>query len=139
MIIANFQVHHVLKAYSQQLADGPRSSKPRANKTPGQKDEVTFSSESKKRLLTDKITQEILSQFKNGGDLGQTGQKILDQLSQEYGQPLEVLTSKDQGMAFVAVGNDPEQGKQALSPEETEQLKKRLFDITQATVYNDLI
>lgn len=139
MIISNFQVHHILKAYSQQLADGSRVSKAKTSKNASQKDEVSISSESKKRLLTDKITQEIMSQFKNGEELSQTGRRILNQLSLEYGQPLEIAYNDEQGVVFSIPDPTDGQARKALSTPENEHLRKRLFDITQSTIYNDLV
>jgi len=139
MIITNFQVHHILKSYSRQLADGTRASKAKVDNRTAQKDEVTISSESKKRLLADKITQEIMNQFNNADELSQNGKEILDRLSQEYGQPLEINYSSEQGMSFAVSDGNGGQEPRPLSSAENDQLKKRLFDITQSTVYNDLL
>ena len=101
MIIGDFQVQHVLRSYSRQLADGSRASKGKVDKRTAQKDEVTISVESKKRLLADKITAEIMTQFSKGSELTQTGRRHLDRLSREYGQPLELSYIEEQGMVFV--------------------------------------
>ena len=139
MIIGDFQVQHVLRSYSRQLADGSRVSKGKVDKRTAQKDEVTISAESKKRLLADKITTEIVNQFSNGSELTQTGLDILDRLSREYGQPLQLSHNEEQGMVFVVPDETGGQGTRILSGPENEQLKKKLFDITQSTVYNDLV
>jgi len=135
MEIINFHVQHILRAYSQQLADGSRVSRGKVNKNPVQKDEVTISTESKKRLLVDKIALGIIDQFSNGSEISKTGREILDRLSQEYGQPLEV-SSNDGGMVFKVLDKTNGQGVKFLSPQENDQLKKRLFDIAQSIVYN---
>ena len=138
MHITNFQVQHILRSYSRQLADGSRVSKGKPNKNTAQKDEVNISAESKKRLLADKITQELMSQFTNGFELNQTGRDILDRLSQEYGHPLEVSHMDGQGMVFKVSDGENGGTTRLLSTPENEHLKKRLFDMTQSTVYNDL-
>ena len=139
MIIGDFHVQHVLRSYSRQLADGSRVTKGKVDKKTAQKDEVTISAESKKRLLADKITREIITQFSNGSELTQTGRDILDRLSREYGQPLQLSFSAQQGMSFIVPDETGGQGTRVLSGTENEELKKRLFDITQSTVYNDLV
>jgi hypothetical protein len=138
MIIGDFQVQHVLRSYSRQLADGSRVSKVKVENKAIQNDEITLSAESKKRLLADKITREIITQFSNGVEMTSTGRHVLELLSQEVGQPLQLSYSEDQGMFFV-VPDETGQGTRILSEPENETLKKRLFDITQSTVYNDLL
>ena len=139
MIITNFNVQHILRSYSRQLADGSRVSKSKVDKRTAQKDEVSISSESKKRLLADKISNEIISQFTNGSELTETGKNILTRLSQEYGETLELSYSEEQGMVFAVADGGGGEAPKALSAPENDQLKQRLFDITQSTVYNDLI
>ena len=103
-----------------------------------QHDEITLSPESKKRQLADKITREIITQFSNGSEMTPTGRQVLERLSREVGQPLQLSYSEEQGMSFV-VPDETGQGTRVLSGPKNEELKKRLFDITQSTVYNDLL
>jgi len=141
MIITNYQVQHILKAYSQQLSDGSRVSKDRGSRKIVQKDEVTLSQESRKRLTADRIANEIITQLANSSERNETGQEILDRLSQEYGQPLEIASDNGNGgngLAFKVL--DGEKGKTigSLSPTEAEALKKRLIDIARSVVYHHL-
>jgi hypothetical protein len=138
MIIGDFQVQHVLRSYSRQLADGSRVSKANVENKTTQNDEITLSTESKKRLLADKITREIITQFSNGSEVTPTGRHVLDRLSREYGKSLQPSYNEEQGLFFV-VPDETGQGTRVLSGSENEELKKRLFDITQSTVYNDLL
>ena len=138
MIIGDFQVQHVLRSYSRQLVDGSRASRARVENKVTQHDEITLSPESKKRHLADKITREIMTQFSNGTEMTSTGRQVLERLSREVGQPLQTSYSEEQGMFFV-VPDETGQGTRILSGPENEDLKKRLFDITQSTVYNDLL
>jgi hypothetical protein len=139
MIIANFHVQHILKAYSQQLSVRSRVSKDKLNKTVNQNDEVTFSQEGKKMLVIDKISQEIMSQFKNGSERNDTSREILDRLSQEYGHPLDVVSNGEQDISFKILGETEGETERNLSLSENEALKKRLFDITRSVVNDHLI
>jgi len=139
MVITNFQVQHILRAYSQQLSVRSRTSKEKTDKTAVQKDEVMISQESKKRLIADKISNELVAQMVNGSERNETGRKILNRLSQEYGRPLEVENNDGQGVVFKVLSETEERSIESLSSAENEQLKRRLFDITQSFVYNDLI
>jgi hypothetical protein len=138
MVIGNFQVHSVLKAYSQQLSVRSRSSKAKIGKDTTQKDEVTLSQEGKKMLIVDKIMKEIVSQLTNGSERSHTSREILDQLSQEFGHPLEVDTDNGNGITFKVL-NEKGDGAQYLSSAENEELKKKLFDIAQSMVYTNMI
>ena len=139
MVITNFQVQHILRAYSQQLSVRSRASKEKTDKTAVQKDEVMISQESKKRLIADQISQEIVTQLVNGSERNETSRKILNRLSQEYGRPLDVETNDGQGVVFKVLSETEGKATEPLSSAENEQLRKRLFDITQSVVYNDLV
>jgi hypothetical protein len=139
MIISNFHVQQVLKTYSQQLSSRSRSSKERIHKESGQKDEVSLSTESKKMLLVDRIVNETLSRLSNGEDRNETGQAILDQLSREYGRPLDVDSEEGSGMAFKVMNESRRGVVEHLSGRENEELRKRLFDIAHSFVYSQLM
>ena len=139
MIIGNFQVNSVLKAYSQQLSVRSRSSKAKIGKDTTQKDEVTLSQEGKKMLLVDKITKEIVSHLTTGSERSHTSREILDQLSQDFGHPLEVDTDNGNGIAFKVLNEKGDGVTQYLSSAENEELKKKLFDIAQSMVYANLV
>jgi hypothetical protein len=137
MVISNFHVHNILRAYSQQLSDRSRLSKLRSLGSTAQKDEVTLSSESRKRQVADRITNEIIGQLTTGSESTDTTKEILHRLSQEYGQPLDVDPDNGDGIVFRVAGRDETGG--TLPPAENERLRSRLFDITQSIVYNNLL
>jgi hypothetical protein len=137
MVISNFHVHNILRAYSQQLSDRSRLSKLRSLGSTAQKDEVTLSSESRKRQVADRITNELIGQLTTGTEPNDTTKEILHQLSQEYGQPLDVDSDNGDGIVFRIAGRN-ETGA-TLPPAENERLRSRLFDITQSIVYNNLL
>ena len=92
MTITNFDVQQVLRTYHRQLGEKTRLSREKVEKKSVQQDAVTISQESKKKLLTDKITLEIMGQFFNGSERNGTMQEIMNRLSQEHGKPLDVST-----------------------------------------------
>ncbi|MBM4351334.1 MAG: hypothetical protein FJ106_15755 [Deltaproteobacteria bacterium] len=139
MIIGDFHVQHILKAYSQQLSVRSRISKDRVNKQDGQKDEVTLSKESKKMLVVDKIAKELIAQLTNGSRRNETSQAILNRLSQEYGRPLDVASDGGQGIAFKVLGETDGGVKEYLAPAENNQLEKRLYEMTKSFVNEQLI
>lgn len=137
MIITNYHVQHVLRAYSRQLADGPRVSRDKLTKMT-QKDEVTLSAESKKMLMVDKIVNQLILQLRDDQERNETGQEILKRLSQEFGKPLDVGSDNGNGLTFKIL--NPSNGGPAeyVSPAEAEALKKKLFEIARSVVYEKL-
>ncbi len=138
-IIANYQVQNILRAYGQQAGERSRLSKARLQKNMIQNnDQVNLSSESKKRLIADKVTPEIVTQFTNGSAADETSKEILKRLSQEYGKPLEIEIMDGRGLVFKTAGEGQEQKGQYLPPPESEKLKGKLFDIAHSIVYSNL-
>jgi len=138
MIIANYQVQKTLRAYSQQLAERTRLSKTKAQKNVAPKDQISLSPEGKKRLLAEKIATQIITQFATGADLNDTHREILKRLSNEYKFGIEMEIKEGRGLAFKISPGDSPDGPRYLSAEETEKAKRKLFEITQSVVYNNL-
>jgi len=89
-----------------------------------------------KRLLTDRIAQEIINQILAGAERNETSEAIMSQLSKEYGKPLHVGTD-GQNLAFKFLRNGEE--AKNLSPAENAELNKKFIDITKAIVYTNLV
>ena len=139
MILTDYHVQHVLRAYSQQLSVKSRISKEKIAKQIGQRDEVTLSKESRKMLIIDKIAEEIVSQLTNGTPRNETAKAILQRLSQEYGRPLDVASEDGQGMVFRVLSEKNDGVKEYLAPTENNLLKKRLYEVTKSFVNEQLI
>lgn len=137
MIITNYQVQHVLRAYSRQLADGPRATRHKLAKTT-ETDEVTISAESKKMLMVDKIVNQLVLHLSHDPERNETAQEILKRLSHEFGKPLDVGLDNGNGLTFKIL--DPSNGGTAeyVSAAEAEDLKKKLFEIARSVVYDKL-
>jgi hypothetical protein len=139
MTITNFDVQQVLRTYHRQLGERSRLSREKVSKKSVQLDSVTISQESKKRLLTDRLTKEIMNQFLSGSQRNETMGAIMSQLSQEYGKPLDVSTDDGQNLVFRVLSKGNGQEAENLSPAENAQLTKKFIDITKSIVYDNLI
>jgi hypothetical protein len=102
-------------------------------------DFVKISTEARKRYMIEKISQEMVQNLGSGPERNNTAQEILNRLSREYGQPLDVALKEDQGLVFKVLGQDDGQALAALSPADSEQLKTRLMDITKAVISDNLL
>ncbi len=139
MILTDYHVHHVLRAYTQQLSAKSRISKEKLAKQAGQRDEVTISKESKKMLIIDKIAEEIVSQLVSGSPRSETGKAVLERLSKEYGQPLDVTSEDGRGIIFRVLSEESGGFKESLSPEENKFLKQKLFEVTKSFIHEHLV
>jgi len=138
MTITNFDVQQVLRTYHRQLAEKTRLSREKVYRKILQQDSITISQESRRRLLTDRITQQITNQFLSGSERNETMDAIMGQLSQDYGKPLDVSTD-GQNLTFKVLSQGNGKEAENLSPAENEQLNKRFIDITKTIVYDNLV
>ncbi len=139
MVGINFQVQHILRAYSQQLSVRSRTSKEKVTKRADQKDEVTVSTESKKRLMADKITHQIVNRLAEGSERNDTDREILRQLNKQVGRSLDITANNGEGIVIRALSEGDGGSVEPLSPSENDEIKKKLFEITRSIVYNQLI
>jgi len=139
MILTDYPVQHVLRAYSQQHSAKSRISKEKIAKHTGQKDEVTLSKESRKMLIIDKIANEIVAQLTNGSPRNETGKAVLKRLSLEYGRPLDVSSDNGQGMIFKVLSETNGGVNEYLAPAENNLLRQRLYEVTKSFVNEQLI
>lgn len=138
MIITNYQVQSTLRAYGEQLAVKNRFVRATGHRPASPKDQVVLSTESKKRLMAEKISTEIVNQIKTGAELNTTGQQVLSRMAQEYGFPFRIEKQEGRAVAYRVPANGSSEGYRPLSPEETEDLDKKLLEITRSIVYNNL-
>lgn len=139
MILTDYHVQHVLRAYTQQLSTKSRISKEKLAKQAGQRDEVTISKESKKMLIIDKIAEEIVSQLVSGSPRSETGKAVLERLSKEYGQPLDVTSEDGRGIIFRVLSEESGGFNKSLSPEENKFLMQKLYDVTKSFIHEHLV
>jgi len=138
MTITNFDVQQVLRTYHRQLAEKTRLSREKVYRKILQQDSITISQESRRRFLTDRITQEITNQFLSGAERNETMEAIMGQLSQDFGKPLDVSTD-GQNLVFKVLSKGNGKEPENLSPAENEELNKRFIDITKTIVYDNLV
>jgi hypothetical protein len=139
MVITSYHIQNILRTYSHQLSEGTRLARSRKVDSAGRNDFVKISTEARKRFMVEKISQEIVQNLGNGLERNDTTREILDRLSQEYGQPLDVALKEDQGLVFQIKGRDSGQDPDTLSPADSAQLKTRLMDITKAVISDNLL
>ncbi len=139
MVITSYHIQNILRTYSQQLSEGTRLARNRKMDRVDRDDLVKISTEARKRYMIEKISQEMVQNLGSGLERNNTAEEILNRLSREYGQPLDVDLKEDQGLVFKIKGRDDGQVPESLSPAASEQLKTRLMDITKAVISDNLL
>jgi hypothetical protein len=139
MVITSYHIQNILRTYSQQLSEGSRLARTRKMDGVDRNDFVKISTEARKRYMIEKISQEMVQNLGSGLERNNTAEEILNRLSREYGQPLDVDLKADQGLVFKIRGRDDGQVPESLSPAASEQLKTRLMDITKAVISDNLL
>jgi hypothetical protein len=139
MVITSYHIQNILRTYSQQLSEGTRLARTRKMDRVDRDDLVKISTEARKRYMIEKISQEMVQNLGSGLERNNTAEEILNRLSREYGQPLDVDLKEDQGLVFKIKGLDDGQVPESLSPAASEQLKTRLMDITKAVISDNLL
>jgi hypothetical protein len=138
MVITSYHIQNILRTYSQQLSEGTRLARTRKMDRVDRNDLVKISTEARKQYMIEKISQEMVQNLGSGLERNNTAQEILNRLSQEYGQPLDVALLENQGLIFQ-IRQDSSPVRETLSPADSEQLKTRLMDITKTVVSNNLL
>jgi hypothetical protein len=139
MVITSYHIQNILRTYSQQLSEGTRLARTRRIDKVDRNDFVKISTEARKRYMIEKISQEMVQNLGSGLERNNTAEEILNRLSQEYGQPLDVALKEDQGLVFKIKGQDSGPVSGTLPAADSEQLKTRLMDITKAVISNNLL
>ncbi len=136
-MISPIYTQQALKAYNLQLSMRPRISKSQTN-TLASRDVISISKESREKSIAAKISQEIVNNLAKNSPRNETADEVMSQLSQTYGQLLEVEEKAGEGLVFRVVSEKKGEPPRSLSKEENEKIKQKLIDITQNIVYRNL-
>ncbi len=142
MGITTYQVQNILRTYGKQLSRGKKKPRltPDSLKARAIADQVNISSDAKRRQVINKITQEIIGQLT--GQIQSRGpleKEALSRLSKEYGRPLEVFEDRDGNVRFAVVDGRQRTIVEELSSEESQELSRRLSEITKAIVDENMV
>lgn len=144
MTITSFQVQNILRTYARQLSRGQRLARNRAAQEQQAGDQISISVEARRRQVIEKITSEIVAGIGSRipgmrENMGGIEEQALEQLSQEYGKPLNLGTNESTGQLVFRI-MDLETGEvTSLGQEESAKLQDRLYAITQEIIDKNMI
>ena len=141
MTITTYQVQNILRTYGKMLGR-----KRNVNQSPDSAssatplDKIDISSEAKRRQVINEIAQEIIGQVtSNPQRQNQVEKEALTELSQEYGQSLEVFQNRDGSLRFAVLDSDNKTIVQELTAEQNQQLEERFSEIAKAIVDRNMV
>lgn len=131
MTITSYQIQNVLRTYGRQLLRGKLRNRT-AQDLNGSGSEGTLTREAKRKQVIDQIAKEVLRKITLEGVFSDTGKEALAKLSQEIGQPLEIIPAIEGDWEFSLIpASEPALVmKEAIAPSNSEALKERLYQIT---------
>lgn len=131
-----------MRTYGKQLG---RARKPKTQAADAQgatgADKIDVSHNARRRQVISKIAQEIISQITTQSvqERNPLEKDALEQLSQEYGRPLEVFRNGDGSLTFAEIDPVAKKIIKELPVEQSQELNQRFEEITGAIVNQNMI
>ncbi len=141
MTITTYQVQNILRTYGKMLGrkkNVDQASDSASSATP--LDKIDISSGAKRRQVINEIAQEIIGQVtSNPQKQNQVEKEALTELSQEYGQSLEVFQNRDGSLRFVVLDSEAKDIVQELTQEENQKLEERFSELAKSIVDRNMV
>ena len=129
MQIPSYQIQNVLKVYSRQLSQGKilsRNKFSQANKISA--DNVTLSSEGKRKAIIDKVAANIVDKIITEGPKEKSEERITSQIEQELGKKINFSKEKNQ-FTYTVIDENNEKVTHTLSVEDSNFIVKRMTEL----------
>lgn len=129
MQIPSYQIQNVLKVYSRQLSQGKilsRNKFSQANKISA--DNVTLSSEGKRKAIIDKVAASIVDRIITEGPKEKSEEKITSQIEQELGKKINFSKDKNQ-FTYTVIDENNEKITHTLSVEDSNFIVRRMTEL----------
>jgi KaiC/GvpD/RAD55 family RecA-like ATPase len=89
--------------------------------------------------MADRIAHQIIHRLAESSERTDTDREILRQLCKEFGRTLDVAADNGEGIVIRALNEEKGGRAESLPPSESNEIKKKLYEITRSIVYNQLI
>lgn len=139
MTITNYHIQNVIRAYGQQISRNHNLNKVQQNEEQEQLDRISISAEAKKRQVVKDIASEVIDRLTHKQNWSGFEREILNKLSQEYGRPLDIQKEETgSNIIFKVIDEKDREVVKCLSFEDSEYLQKRLFELTELVVQENI-
>lgn len=139
MNITNYHIQNVIRAYGQQISRNHNLNKVQLTEEQEQLDHISISAEAKKRQVVKDIASEVIDRLTHKQNWSGFEREILNKLSQEYGRPLDIQKEETgSNIIFKVIDEKDREVVKCLSFEDSEYLQKRLFELTELVVQENI-
>ncbi|MDQ7838077.1 MAG: DVU0524 family FlgM-associated protein [Thermodesulfobacteriota bacterium] len=139
MTITNYHIQNVIRAYGQQISRTHNLNKVQRTEEQEQLDRISISAEAKKRQVIKDIASEVIDKLTHKQNWSGFEREILNKLSQEYGRPLDIQKEETgSNIIFKVIDEKDREVVKCLSFEDSEYLQKRLFELTELVVQENM-
>jgi hypothetical protein len=141
MTITSHQIQNVLRTYGKQLKRGMRLNRIKSVETGQPVDKLEISAEARRRQVVERVASEMVYRLSEpeAGTEG-VGRDIMNELSQDYGQPLALsYNSSEGGFDFMVVDSESGEIVNEVDPEEKDKLNQLLLEITRQKVDQTMV
>ncbi len=134
MHISGYHVHNVLRAYGKQLSLSRRGVHSKSQMPPEQTDNITISTEARRRTVIEKVTADIVERVVRTGPRDLIEKEAFKQLENEYGNDLTLEDNGSTELVFKVIDREKGEEVKKLSIEDSKALKNRLEEITKTKI-----
>ncbi|MEW5948930.1 MAG: DVU0524 family FlgM-associated protein [Thermodesulfobacteriota bacterium] len=139
MTITNYHIQNVIRAYGRQISRTHNPNKVQRTEEQEQLDRISISAEAKKRQVIKDIASEVIDRLTHKQNWSGFEREILNKLSQEYGRPLDIQEEETgSNIIFKVIDEKDREVVKCLSFEDSEYLQKRLFELTELVVQENM-
>ncbi len=129
MQIPSYQIQNVLKVYSRQLSQGKILSRNKfGNVDKISADNVTLSSEGKRKAIIDKVAANIVDKIITEGPKEKNEEKITSQIERELGKKINFTKNKSR-FTYTVIDENNEKVTHTLSVEDSKFIVKRMTEL----------
>ena len=138
MQIPSYQIQNVLKVYSRQLSQGKILSRNKFNNAHNiSADNVTLSSEGKRKAIIDKVAENIVQKIITEGPKEKNEEQIASQIEKELGKKLNFDRAKNQ-FTYTAVDSHNNRVNHTLSVEDSTFVVNRMTELARQVADNNM-
>jgi len=128
MQIPSYQIQNVLKVYSRQLSQGKMMSKNKFGINKVSADNVTISSEGKRKAIIDKVAANIVDRIITEGPKEKNEEEITNQIEKEFGKKINFAKDKNQ-FTYTRIDENNQKTIHTLSVEDSKFIVNRMTEL----------
>lgn len=134
MFVSSYQIHNVLNVYSKQLSQDRNTQKLKAGNEKQRPDQITLSTEGKRRAIIERVAQDILNKISRYGSKNEMMTHEQDRSRENTRNSLDSDNKKETGFVFNVIDDLNRKTTTALSVKDTEFLIDRLEQLAKDAV-----